>query len=286
MVYRFIDDNKDEYGLRWLCRKFSLSTNAYYTYLKERKNDYRKCKRIILNTIKNIYYDNNRIIGHRGMVIFLKRKGIKLSKTTVHRYMNKELNLHSVAMRTRIRYVRGEKNKVFPNLLNRKFNAEEKNRIWCTDFTYIRLGNGRMRYNCSIIDLYDRTVISSVNSDYINTELAIKTLETALRNERPAEGLILHSDQRCQFTSWAFTDYCKENGIIQSMSRAGCPYDNAPMERFYNTFKNELIYQNIYYSADTLDEAVSHYVFLWYNHVRPHSYNGGLTPFEARHRQK
>ena len=124
MVYRFIDDNKDEYGLRWLCRKFSLSTNAYYTYLKERKNDYRKCKRIILNTIKNIYYDNNRIIGHRGMVIFLKRKGIKSSKTTVHRYMNKELNLHSVAMRTRIRYVRGEKNKVFPNLLNRKFNAE------------------------------------------------------------------------------------------------------------------------------------------------------------------
>ncbi len=63
-------------------------------------------------------------------------------------------------------------------------------------------------------------------------------------------------------------------------------YDNAPMERFYNTFKNELIYQNIYYSADTLDEAVSDYVFLWYNHVRPHSYNGGLTPFETRHRQE
>ena len=68
------------------------------------------------------------------------------------------------------------------------------------------------------------------------------------------------------------------------MSRSGCPYDNAPMERFYNTFKNELIYQNIYYSPETLDEAVNHYVFLWYNHVRPHSYNGGLTPFEARNR--
>ena len=68
------------------------------------------------------------------------------------------------------------------------------------------------------------------------------------------------------------------------MSRSGCPYDNAPMERFYNTFKNELIHQNIYYSPETLDEAVNHYVFLWYNHVRPHSYNGGLTPFEARNR--
>lgn len=261
MVYRFIDDNKNEYGLRWLCRKFDLSTNTYYNYLEDRKSDYRKRKRIILNTINNIYYDKNRIIGHRGMVIFLKRKGISLSKTTVHKYMNKELNLHSVSMRKRVRYVRGERNKVFPNLLNRIFNSEEKNRIWCTDFTYIRLENGRMRYNCSIIDLYDRTVVSSVNSDYINTDLAIKALETALINEKPSEGLILHSDQGCQFTSWAFADYCKENGIVQSMSRSGCPYDNAPMERFYNTFKNELIHQNIYYSPETLDEAVNHYVF-------------------------
>lgn len=142
-----------------------------------------------MNTIKNIYYDNNRIIGHRGMVIFLKRKGINLSKTTVHRYMNKELNLHSVSMRKRIRYVRGQRNKVFPNLLNRNFSTEEKNRIWCTDFTYIRLGNGRIRYNCSIIDLYDRTAVSSVNSDYINTGLAIEALKTTLINERPAEGL-------------------------------------------------------------------------------------------------
>lgn len=144
-------------------------------------------------------------------------------------------------------------------------SIQKKNRIWCTDFIYIRLGNGRMRYNCSIIDLYDRTVVSSVNSDHINTALVIKALETALVNEKLSEGLILHSYRGCQFTSWAFADYCKENGIVQSMSRSGCPYDNAPMERFYNTFKNELIYQNIYYSPDTFDEAVKHYVFLWYN---------------------
>lgn len=130
MLYRFIDDNKNKYGLRWLCRKFELSTNAYYNYLKDRKSDYRKRKKIILNTIKNIYYDNNRIVGHRGMVIYLRRKGISLSKTTVHKYMNRDLNLHSISMRKRVRYVKGEKNKVFPNLLNRNFNSEEKNQIW------------------------------------------------------------------------------------------------------------------------------------------------------------
>ena len=282
MVYRFIDNNKEEYGLRWLCNRLNISTNAYYNYLKDNKKDYRKRKELILNTIKHIYFDNNRIIGHRAMVIFLKRRGITLSKTTVHKYMNKELNLHSIVLRKKPRYVQGQKNKIFPNLLNQKFDVDKKKKIWCTDFTYIRMGNGKMRYNCSIIDLHERIVVSSVNSKYINTDLALEALELALLTEKPAEGLILHSDQGTQFTSWDFVDYCKEKGIVQSMSKAGCPYDNAPMERFYNTFKNELIYQNTYYNEESLDEAVNKYVFLWYNHIRPHSHNGGLTPFEAR----
>lgn len=282
MVYRFIDDNKEEYGLRWLCNKLNISTYAYYNYLKDNKHDYRKNKELALNTIKDIYYNNNRIIGHRAMVIFLKRKGISLSKTTVHKYMNKELNLHSIVLRKNPRYVRGENNKIFPNLIKQRFDVDEKNKIWCTDFTYMRMGNGKMRYNCSILDLHERIVVSSVNSKYINTDLAIEALKLALLTEKPSEGLILHSYQGAQFTSSDFINYCKEKGIVQSMSKAGCPYDNAPMERFYNTFKNELIYQNTYYNEEALDDAVNKYIFLWYNHLRPHSHNSGLTPFEAR----
>ena len=94
-----------------------------------------------------------------------------------------------------------------------------------------------MRYNCSILDLYDRSIVATLNSDYINTELAKATLEKALMEEKPEKGLILHSDQGCQFTSWGFINYCESRGICQSMSKAGCPYDNAPMERFYNTLK-------------------------------------------------
>ena len=56
MVYRFIDNNKEEYGLRWLCNRLNISTNAYYNYLKDNKKDYRKRKELILNTIKHIYF--------------------------------------------------------------------------------------------------------------------------------------------------------------------------------------------------------------------------------------
>ena len=197
--------------------------------------------------------------------------------------MNQILGLHAIVMRKKPSYMRGTKNKIFPNLLKQNFHCTKPNLIWCMDFTYIRMGNGKMRYNCSILDLYDRSVVASLNSDYINTELAKATLEKALLAEKPAKGLILHSDQGCQFTSWDFIHYCESKGICQSMSKAGCPYDNAPMERFYNTLKNELIYPNHFYDAASLDEALNRYVYVWYNHVRPHSYNDWKTPFEARY---
>ena len=66
------------------------------------------------------------------------------------------------------------------------------------------------------------------------------------------------------------------------MSRAGCPYDNAPMERYFNTLKNELIYHYTYSTDDKLNEAISDFAYIWYNHVRPHSYNDGLTPMQKR----
>ncbi|MEQ2784019.1 DDE-type integrase/transposase/recombinase, partial [Blautia hansenii] len=156
----------------------------------------------------------------RPMRIFLKRQEISLSKTTVHKYMNQILGLHAMIMRKKPTYVHGIKNKIFPNLLKQKFHCPKPNRIWCTDFTYIRMGNGKMRYNCSILDLYDRSVVASLNSDYINTELAKATLEKALMEEKPEKGLILHSDQGCQFTSWDFINYCESKGICQSMSKA------------------------------------------------------------------
>lgn len=66
------------------------------------------------------------------------------------------------------------------------------------------------------------------------------------------------------------------------MSRAGCPYDNAPMEQYFNTLKNELIYHHNYYNEAQLYAAISDFAYLWYNLVRPHSYNGGLTPTKKR----
>lgn len=66
------------------------------------------------------------------------------------------------------------------------------------------------------------------------------------------------------------------------MSKAGCPYDNAPMERYFNTLKNEFIYH--FHSDGELEEGINTFSYVWYNHIRPHTFNDGLTPFEARYK--
>lgn len=182
MVYRFIDHNKEYFGLRWLCHKFGISPNGYYNYLKDTKGEYREQRKAIYERIKYLFYNNNRTIGHRAMRVFLSRYGIYLSKTTVHKYM--------------------KKTKSGVQILPTCTNLTEDSDI----------------------------TVASMNSDYINTELAKDTLKVALKQEKYPKNLILHSDQGQQFASWEFVVFCKEQGITQSMSKAGCPYDNAPME--------------------------------------------------------
>lgn len=99
--------------------------------------------------------------------------------------------------------------------------------------------NHEVRYNCIIIDIHDRSVIASITDRHITSDLAIRTLQKALDSQPAMKGkLILHSDQGTQYTSRAFTEFCESVNVTQSMSKAGYPYDNVPMERYFNTLKN------------------------------------------------
>ena len=80
-----------------------------------------------------------------------------------------------------------------------------------------------------------------------------------------------------------FVDFCASKGITQSMSKAGCPYDNAPMERYFNTLKSELLYLYDYNTEEQLYEAIENFAYIHYNHKRPYSFNGYKTPFQKRY---
>ena len=217
------------------------------------------------------------------MKIYLERVGHVYSFTPVHKYMNQELGLKSIVRPKKPSYEYGKPHKVFENLLQQDFHADEINQKWCVDFTYLFLRNHDVRYNCTILDLYDRSVIASVTDTHITSDLAIKTLKKALESQGTLKkALILHSDQGSQFTSKAFVEYCEAAGVTQSMSKAGYPYDNAPMERYFNTLKNELTDHYEYENEESLYRAVEEFAYVEYNYVRPHSYNGYQTPHQAR----
>ena len=283
MAYRFIQENHEIFGTRWLLRRLNIVPNAYYNYLKKKKSEYYAKKEKILSEIKKIYHEHEGVDGYRSMRVFLERKNIRISATTVHKYMNKELKLYSIVRRKKPNYEKGTPHKVFENLINQDFFAEEKNQKWCTDFTYLFLTDGSKRYNCSILDLHDRSIVASITDKNINSDLAIRTVKKALESQTKInKNLILHSDQGSQYTSKAFIEFCESSGITQSMSKAGCPYDNSPMERYYNTLKNERLNLHYYHTDEELNTSIEEFAYIWYNHVRPHTYNNYRTPFEAR----
>ena len=266
-------------------KRLKILPNAYYNFLKNRKSEYHKHKDKIKHEIVDIYHSHNGTDGYRTVHAYLLRRGYSISCVTVHKYMNTELHLFSITRKRKPDYEYGAPHKVFENKLHQDFKAESINQKWCTDFTYLFLTDGSKRYNCTIIDLHDRSVIASITDKHITADLAKKTLQKAIDSQPrlDTKHLILHSDQGSQFTSKGFTEYCESVGITQSMSKAGYPYDNAPMERYYNTLKNELINHHHYHSEKELYTSIEEFAYVHSNHERPHSYNNYKTPFEARY---
>lgn len=120
-------------------------------------------------------------------------------------------------------------------------------------------------------------MVASENGKNITTDLAIQTLNKAIHAQHcnPSK-LIL----RCSIYLKRFTRFCSSLGISQSMSRAGTPYDNAPIEWYYNTLKAEEVYQHRYDTIDELYQAINEFTYVWYNQIRPYSYNNYLIPLE------
>ena len=98
------------------------------------------------------------------------------------------MGLHSIVRPKKPGVKSGKPHKVFENKLDQDFHADKPNQKWCTDFTYLFLKNGDVRYNCAIIDLHDRSVVASITDRHITSDLAERTLQKALDSQHLAKG--------------------------------------------------------------------------------------------------
>ncbi len=169
----------------------------------------------------------------------------------------------------------------YENLLNRKFVQNQLNCRWVTDITYI-ITPQRTYYLCAIMDLCGRYIIAYRIGTEMTASLVSDTVSAAFACEKGkvASGLALHSDQGCQYTSQEYFALTQEYHFAASISRRGCPYDNAIMENFFGTFKTECLYRCKPTTGEQVQQLVDEYI-QFYNYERIDMKNG-LTPFEIR----
>lgn len=169
---------------------------------------------------------------------------------------------------------------IVPNLLRQDFSASIANRVWLADITYIATGEGWL-YLAAVLDLATRKIVGWSMRDHMRTELPLAALMMAAQRQRPAPGLICHSDRGSQYAADVYGKQIATMKAEASMSRAACCYDNAPMESFFHTLKVELVHQRRWTTREAARRNLFAYIEGYYNRRRIHSALGYKTPEQA-----
>ena len=165
---------------------------------------------------------------------------------------------------------------VYPYLL-RDLAIARANQVWAMDITYIPMARGFV-YLAAIIDWASRKVLAWDVSISMEAHWCVRVLDAALARHGKPE--IFNTDQGSQFTSLAFTQRLKDEGIAISMDGRGCWRDNVFVERLWRSVKYEEVYLRAYESVSQAREGISRYLN-FFNAARPHTAHGGKTPDSA-----
>jgi len=165
------------------------------------------------------------------------------------------------------------------NSLNRCFSVREPNHVWCGDITFIRVSTGWL-YLAVVLDLYARKVVGWAFSEKADSRLTQDALTMAWNSRGQPSGLVFHSDQGSQYSSISYRALCGRYGVTRSMSRRGNCWDNAVAERMFRSLKTEWVPAEGYGSVSEAEKDISFYLSGYYNRIRPHRNNSGLSPAE------
>jgi putative transposase len=160
---------------------------------------------------------------------------------------------------------------VFSNSLNRQFEADQPNRVYASDVTYIWTQEGWL-YLAVVLDLYSRKVVGWSMSSRMQAQLVCDALAMAIWQRRPEAGLIHHSDRGAQCASKAFRHLLETHGFQGSMSRKGDCWDNAVVESFFGSLKQERVQWRNYQTRHEAQQDILNYIAMFYNPRRLHSY--------------
>jgi putative transposase len=278
MKYQFIEQYKQEFPVVVMCQVLGVSESGFYAWRKRPICRRRREDAQLTNEIRQVFVTHRGRYGSPRIHTELKDQGRHHARKRVARLM-REAELSALRKRRRVLTTkRDASHPVAPNILHREFTATEPNTKWVTDITYIPTTTGWL-YLAVILDLYSRAVVGWSMSASCDEALAEKALNMAVSRRRPKAGLLHHSDRGCQYTSRAYRKRLEQIGAVVSMSRKGNCWDNAAMESFFGSLKEECVGNQVYSSHEQARQALFEYLEIYYNRQRRHSTLGYMSPF-------
>lgn len=288
MRYAMIDELRLNYPVTDLCHQLKVSESGFYGWCSrppsQRKRDDEKLKVVISaahkrtretcgpeRLQKNIAEQEGVVIGVHRIKRLRKELGIRCCQK---RKFNATTNSnHSLP--------------VAENLVDQKFTATSPNQIWLTDITYIRTREGWL-YLAAHKDLFNGEIVGYALGKRMTSAFVMTSLFRAVAKKHPPAGLIHHSDRGSQYCSKKYWKLIKQFKMKASMSRKGNCYDNAPIESFWGTLKNELVYHRDYQTREEAIREITEYIEIFYNRQRIQKRLGYLSPaaYERKYYEK
>ena len=282
---QYINQTKG-YPIEKLCESLHICRSAYYKWLKREPSQHQKTNEQLIEWIKELYGEQNGILGYRQMTITINRTyDVNYNKKRIYRLMQ-ILHLKSVCRKKKYNYIKSTPEIIAENVLNREFYADSPNEKWLTDVTEFKYYVGtevKKLYLSAILDIYDRRIVAYKIGTSNNNQLVFDTFDEAIENSPTAHPLF-HSDRGFQYTNKAFHSKLMEAGMRQSMSRVGRCIDNGPMEGFWGILKSEMYYLKKFTSQEELTQAIENYID-FYNTKRFQLKLKCMTPMEFHHAQ-
>ena len=166
---------------------------------------------------------------------------------------------------------------VAENILGQQFKVAAPNKVWVSDITYVPTDEGWL-YVAGHKDIFTGTIVGYAMGERLTRNLVSQSLFRAVAAKRPPQGLIHHSDRGSQYCSHKYRNLLDSFGLIASMSRKGNCFDNAPMESFWGTLKQELVHHRRYRIRQEAIGDITEYIEIFYNRQRRQARLGFLSP--------
>ena len=254
------------------------SRGGYYAWVKQGCiSQSRRRDKEDLEIIRKAFEETRETYGPRRLSKYLRQQGYPIGRVRMGRLMRE----HNIVPKT-VKKFKATTNSnhdypVAPNLLNRNFAVSKPNTAWVSDITYVATGEGWL-YLAAVMDLCTGKIVGWAMSERMTANLVCDALKQAVLRQKPLRGVICHSDRGVQYACKDYRRLLKKLRFVQSMSRKGNCWDNAPMESFFGTLKTELIYHEDYHTRSQARASIFEYVEAFYNRCRIQEKLGFLSP--------